>query len=69
MSRLQSQHHVNKLGKGYAKVFELQGRRMWGVTLEETHGAPELGGTRLWLVRSYTKQWQKEGTDMNTLKE
>lgn len=39
------------------------------MTLEEIRGAPEFGGNRLWLVGCYTKQWQKEGTDVNMTKQ
>ena len=39
------------------------------MTLEEIRGAPEVGGSRLWLVGCYTKQWQKEGTDVNMTKQ
>lgn len=49
--------------------FELPDGRMWGVTLEEIRGVPEFGGSRLWLVGCSTKQWQKEGTDANMIKE
>ena len=49
--------------------FGLPDGRMWGVTLEEIRGVPEFEGSRLWSVGCATKQWQKEGTDANMIKE
>lgn len=39
------------------------------MTLEEIHEASELGGTRLWLVRSSPETVTEEGIDVNTLGE